>query len=316
MGCYGGQQARNHGWGRNLAYAGKQVLAAHFGGGHFSSVASHGERWRVFTDWAKANLGLRDLRELTPEMLSQYAQALQAQGLAVATIQNRLSTINVVMAYAREGRWEAVSPRALASAARSAVRTEVPVSLDLQRVDAVHEALRTAGLERAAAVFGLARAFGMRSEEAVKADLDRLAREAGRLGKINILDGAKGGRRAPRWVSVTARGQQALAAAIAARSPGAKNLLRTGESYRDWRQGELRAGREVLHRFGLRGYHDARAAFACERYLELTGSPAPVVTDGQRQADQATDRVARECLAEELGHGRTDVVAAYVGSAR
>ena len=117
-------------------------------------------------------------------------------------------------------------------------------------------------------------------------------------------------------MAVTAWGRQALDAALAARPPGSVNLLRVDETYQGWRQGELRAGRRLLKAAALRGYHDARAAFACERYQALTGDPAPVVTDGQRKADREADGQAREVIAVELGHGRTDVVAAYIGSAR
>ena len=54
--------------------------------------------------------------------------------------------------------------------------------------------------------------------------------------------------------------------------------------------------------------------YACDRYAQLTGCPAPAVA-GCRQANKAVDRSARQILSQELGHGRADVVAAYVGSA-
>ena len=155
----------------------------------------------------------------------------------------------------------------------------------------------------------------MRSEEASKADLNRLSKEASTLGKINVQEGAKGGRDAPRWVPVTPNGRAALQAAINARPEGSRNLLAPGETYRAWREGELRAGRDLLHGHGARGFHDARAAYACERYRELTGHQAPAVA-GHRGADRATDRAGRQVIAAELGHGRADVCRAYVGSAR
>ncbi len=61
--------------------------------------------------------------------------------------------------------------------------------------------------------------------------------------------------------------------------------------------------------------NDLRAAYACERYAELTGHPAPVVA-GHRSATREEDRAARTVIAQELGHGRIDVLGAYVGSAR
>ncbi len=155
----------------------------------------------------------------------------------------------------------------------------------------------------------------MRSEEAAKANLGRLLNEAATGGAINIQDGTKGGRDAPRWVPVTEGIRAALAAAIAARPAGSRNLLAPGETYKAWRSGELRAGREILHTHGIKGYHDARAAYACARYAQLTGQQAPVVA-GQRTAAKADDRAARQTIAVELGHGRSDVARAYVGSSR
>ncbi len=65
---------------------------------------------------------------------------------------------------------------------------------------------------------------------------------------------------------------------------------------------------------GIRGFHDLRAAYACDRYQQLTGYAAPAVV-GARLADRETDVSARKIISAELGHGRIDVVAAYVGSA-
>lgn len=297
-----------------MDFAGKQVIESHFGGGHFSSVASHAERWSAFSDWAK-DIGIRDMRHIVPEHVSQYAAQMKADGLAIATMHNRISTINTILSHAREGAWRTISPRDLIGESRSQVRTDVPSMLDRTQYESALATLQSGGLDRAAAILMLAREFGMRSEEASKADLNRLSKEASTLGKINVQDGTKGGRSAPRWVPVTDTGRAALQAAIDARPEGSRNLLAPGESYADWRAGELRAGRDMLHSHGARGFHDARAAFACERYAVLTGHQAPAVT-GTRGADRPTDRMAREVIAHELGHGRSDVTRAYVGSSR
>ncbi|SDX67844.1 integrase domain-containing protein [Thiocapsa roseopersicina] len=314
MGLYGGVGTRNHGYGRKMDYAGQQALQARYGGGHFSTVATQGARWSAFSGWAKEQ-GIKDMRDVTPECVFAYADAMRGQGLAVSTRQNRISAINTVMRQAREGSWTTVSPRAAVGESRSQVRTEAPATLDPSRYQSALAQLHATGLNRAAAVLSLGRECGMRSEEAVKANLGRLLNEAATVGSINIQDGTKGGRDAPRWVPVTEGIRAALAAAIAARPAGSQNLLAPGESFKAWRSGELRAGREILHTHGIKGYHDARAAYACARYAQLTGRPAPVVA-GQRTASKADDRAARLTIAGELGHGRSDVARAYVGSSR
>ena len=255
------------------------------------------------------------MRQLTLEHISQYVAHMKADGIAVATMHNRISTINVVLNHAREGNWGVLSPKEIIGEARSQVRIEAPAMLDRTTYRAALSDLKAAGFDRAAAALGLAREFGMRSEEASKADLDRLAKEAARLGKVDVQEGSKGGRSAPRWVPVTADGRAALQAALDARPEGSRNLLRPGESYATWRAGELRSGRDLLHGHGAKGFHDARAAYACQRYQELTGHEAPA-TAGHRGADRDADRAARAVIAGELGHGRPDVCRAYVGSSR
>jgi hypothetical protein len=55
-------------------------------------------------------------------------------------------------------------------------------------------------------------------------------------------------------------------------------------------------------------------SFACERYQALTGRAAPVVS-GQRPTavERASNQSARIVIAQELGHGRIDVVSAHLG---
>jgi hypothetical protein len=58
-----------------------------------------------------------------------------------------------------------------------------------------------------------------------------------------------------------------------------------------------------------------RAAYACERYQQLTGVAAPIIA-GERMVDKEDDKSARQVLAHELGHGRVDVISSYIGSSR
>ena len=93
-----------------------------------------------------------------------------------------------------------------------------------------------------------------------------------------------------------------------------RNLIPDGSSYAQWRDHAYHAWSGVSHESGLKGFHDLRASYACERYQQLTEYPAPVVA-GERLASKEADMLAREIISAELGHGRVDVVSAYVGSA-
>lgn len=319
MGRYA--SSRNFGYGKQLAHAGKQALRDHYGQGHHSTVATHSERWTQFAVWAREQ-GVRDVaktdnRELATAYAEHVKSAVESGKISVATAQNRISTVNTVFAALRGDRAVQISPKEYAGT-RNNIRTQAPAALDTACVSAVSDALRGAGLPRAAATLELARAFGVRREEAVKANLDRWSREAARHGTVNILEGTKGGRDAPRWVPIGEAQRQALASALATRPEGSRNLIAPHETYAQLaisRGGEIAKGREILQQHGLPGYHDARAGYACERYEQITGCPAPAVA-GQRLAPRDLDRQARETISTELGHGRVDVLVSYVGSSR
>ena len=95
------------------------------------------------------------------------------------------------------------------------------------------------------------------------------------------------------------------------------NLIPSNKTYVQWRDHAYYQWRIANQNANteIKGFHDMRAAFACERYHEITGYPAPVIT-GQRQAPKTIDTQARLILSQMLGHNRIDVIAAYVGSAQ
>ncbi|NNG60596.1 integrase, partial [Pseudomonas fragi] len=170
--------------------------------------------------------------------------------------------------------------------------------------------------ERVAAIVLLARTTGMRLREAILADLPRLQREAEHLGRINIQDGTKGGRSgasAPRWVVVNEAVKAALQLARKASPPRSRNLLARDESYAAFLQQTVLPARETLHEHGLKGFHELRAAYACERYEQFTGHAAPINDGHCYRIDRDLDQQARQQISLELGHNRIDVVSAYIG---
>jgi len=312
MGKFGGFESRNHGFGKQLAYAGRQAIQDRYAGGHYGSVRSHSERWADFASWAKAQ-GINDARRLTVEHVAAYGRDLADRDLAIATIQNRLSTVNTTLEQMRGDRALRVSPAEIAGE-RSNVREAAPATSERDTYTTAMAALDRAGHDRAAATLALARQTGMREREAIMQDLRRLQREAKAHGQINVTDGTKGGRTADRWVPLTDRGREAIERAVQASPIGSRNLIDPAERYIDARR-EIDRARDTLKEQGVPGYHDARAAYAAYRYREITGADAPVIA-GARQVDRATDREARAIIAHELGHGRTDVTASYLGSSK
>jgi len=311
--------SKNFGWGGSMSFSAKGAISDRYGGGHFGTIAAHNQRIESCIEWARENGYNRwdKFDQTAAERFSQHiASRVQCGSMSSSYGQNLVSTMNVTMSALRGDGAVYVSPASVGQ--RSHVRTEAPGGVSRDSVSAAQAAMRATGYDRAAAVAGLAREFGMRVREASLANLDRLSREARTLGRINIQDGTKGGRDAPRWVEITKESQiDALKDAIAARSAGSQNLVEKSESLKDFISREVNAAREELKAAGIEKFHDLRSAYACERYQELTGHAAPVLREpGEARPDRDLDREARMQVSEELGHGREDVVSAYIGGKR
>lgn len=312
---------RNFGYGRQLSYAGMQALRDSYGDGRYATVQAHSERWRLFAQWCRHTHNLNDARRIDRQLLQDYARHLSqvvVQGeLAVSTAQNRLSTVNRTLEVLRgDRRVRLPSPSQALGMQRRNARAEAPHGQDRTHLTPLSQALGQQGYGRVAAILGLTRNCGMRLREAILADLPRLQREAALHGAINIAEGTKGGRRgasAPRWIPATPEVRQALTQAASVSPKGSRNLLDGQELYVTFLNRQIRPARELLHAHGIKGFHELRTAYACERFQQLTGHPAPVNGGQLHCLDRDRDRQAREVISGELGHNRVAVVAAYIG---
>lgn len=323
MALVGRRDGRNFGYGRQLSYAGRQALEDLFADGHFATVKAHIDRWQAFVRWCRSEdgPGHNDARQIDRQTLEYYVtylrQQIQQGELCIATAQNRLSSVNRTLAALRGDQFvRVISPSLALGLQRSTVRTRAPDGRDIQDVLRVVKALGEQQHDRVAAIVMLARTTGMRLREAILADLPRLHREAKHLGRINIQDGTKGGRSgasAPRWIIVTEQVNAALQFARDASPPRSRNLLAGDESYAAFLQQTVLPARETLHENGLKGFHELRAAYACDRYEQLTGHAAPVNGGHCYRIDSGLDQQARQQISLELGHNRIDVVSTYIG---
>jgi len=306
--------SRNYGLGsRNMASAARIALdrAAQRGELSFSSVATLTERFSQFVNAVRAQ-GIGRLERISPELVQAYGQYLSAQvqrnELSPAYAQNLVSAINTVMHLVRD--WSSVSPtKACGIAQRCAVRDTPPLGVDRTVLERSFEQMRANDQLRAAAVTDLVRELGLRSKEAALLNAHKALQEARERGLVTIVDGTKGGR--IRTVPVLQE-QQLRALANAAMHQGVgRSLIPVGQNWKQFRENTLRQGRIPLQQVGITGYHDLRAAYACDRYQKITGHPAPVIAGGI--VDKQLDRLAREQISSELGHGRIDVVSEYIG---
>ncbi len=286
MALVGRRDGRNFGYGRQLSYAGPQALKDMFGGGHYGTVKAHIGRWQAFVKWCRSEQGpgINDARQIDRKVLADYAaylrDAVECGSLAISTAQNRLSSVNRTMAALRGDQYVILpSPSKALGMQRTGIRHSMPQGQDHEQVKQIVDALFRQHQLRAAAIVLLARATGMSLREAILADLPRLSREANDLGRINIQDGTKGGcacASAPRWIAVDDHVRGALGFARQVSPAGSRNLIEPNESYLDFLQQIIRPARDILHAHNLNGFHELRAAYACERYEQITRHRAPI----------------------------------------
>lgn len=306
--------SRNYGLGsRDMASAARIALdrAAQRGELSFSSVATLTERFSQFVNAVRAQ-GIGRLERISPELVQAYGQHLSTQvqrsELSPAYAQNLVSAINTVMHLVCG--WSTVSPtKACGIAQRCAVRDTPPLGVDRTLLERSFDQLRGNDQLRAAAVADLARELGLRSKEAALLNVHKALQEARDSGQVTIIDGTKGGR--GRTVPVLQEQQLSALANAAIQQGVGRSLIPVEQNWKQFRENTLRQGRIPLQQVGITGYHDLRAAYACDRYQQITGSPAPVITGGI--VDKHLDRLAREQISSELGHGRIDVVSEYIG---
>lgn len=307
---------RNFGYGKQLAFAGKQALRANFGDGRYNTVGSHAERFRHFACWCKEQKQIRDAEKITREDVEAYCRSLaeqvDAEDIKVSYAINLISSVNVTLSSMRGDDKLRVKPSA-AVGSRDRARRDPPTGLRQHNVRQCADRLRRDGHTRIAATIEVARAFGLRRREASMLNARAALGQAYKRGAINITAGTKGGRghRVDRWVPVTPYTMQVLRRAADAQGK-ARNLIEPELSLKQWFSRLRHVWTSVRNDYGLKKFHDLRAAYACARYRELTGHAAPVVA-GRRVADLNSDRQARLTIAQELGHGRDEVVKSYCG---
>ncbi len=316
MGNVGGN--RNYGYGKQLAWAGKNALADRYGNGHYGTRATHEDRWNQFAGFLKSE-GINDARKIDRNVLEQYGRHLKtmvnSEEISVAYAQNLLSTVNVVLETMRKDKVLTIKP-AQWIGNRSNVRSTVPATVHRHALTVPTVQLHQNGQERVAVIAQLAREFGLRFKEASLLDANRAIRQANRLGRINITQGTKGGRGkgSDRWVPINANNLAVLKQATELQN-NERNLIPPDMNYVQWRDHAYNQWRSATKNTAINGFHDMRAAYACERYQAITGHPAPVIA-GVRRAQKTLDTHARTIISQELGHNRPDVIAAYVGSGK
>jgi hypothetical protein len=299
-----------------MGLAGKNALRDAASRGDISTATFHAvaERWRHFVLFSKEH-GANKMEKIDRQMVIDYgrdlAGAVRSGEMSASRAQTLVSSVNTVMSLAT--RWDSVGPvQDCGIPQRSAIRDTPPPGRD--SYERAVDALRSGGNDRGAAIAELARELGLRSKEASLLDAHAALQQARDRGAISVQVGTKGGREREIELSHPERQIAVLERAAAAQGDG-RSLIPAEKNWYEWQQNDLREIRDTVREHTGGGLHGLRAGYACERYEQETGTPAPVMGGGVT-CDRDLDRQARELLSAELGHGRIDVVAEYIGGRR
>ena len=157
------------------------------------------------------------------------------------------------------------------------------------------------------ASFQLQETFGLRREESIKLQ----PRWADLGDKLRLKSSwTKGGKY--REVPITTPEQRAALDASKSLA-GSGSLIPKHMSYKD----QLERFKAQCEKAGICNVHGLRHHYAQTRYKQLTGRECPALgglTSKQLSAEQKrADRAARLAIAAELGHGREQITAQYLG---
>jgi integrase len=269
------------------------------------SFATQHDRERMLTMVANQlhEGGFKGLRAqgLRTKHIEHLVNRWQAEGASAGTLKNRMSALRWVAEKIGKENIVARENAAYGIADRTFVTNESKAkTLDAGKLGKVTDAFTAMSLR-------LQEAFGLRREESLKLQPSWADR-----GDTLVLKASwtKGGR--AREIPIRNEPQRALLneAKVLA---GSGSLIPADRSYVD----QLNRFKAQTAFAGIDRVHGLRHAYAQARYAELTGWKAPALggpTSKQLTAQQkAVDQKARLTISAELGHGREQITAVYLG---
>jgi site-specific recombinase XerC len=269
------------------------------------SFATQADRERMLALFANQlhEMGYHHMRadSLKPKHIEALLERWKAEGISAGTIKNRLAGLRW---WAEKIGKENVLARE--NDAYGVERRQFVTNQDKGKV------LEPAQLDKVASPYvamslRLQEAFGLRREESIKI---RPA-WADEGNALRLKDSwTKGGRE--RVIPIGTDAQRAVLNEAKQLAAGA-SLIPTESTYRE----QLNAFRAECKRVGINGVHGLRHRYAQKRYAQKTGWECPArggPTAKQLSPEQrSVDQRARLEISAELGHGRGQVTAIYLG---
>lgn len=299
---------RNYGWGKGSRYAVKCALRSYYQNGHYSSTHTHLSRFTQLIDWVEAEYQIKDLRDVSIDHADAFFWEKERTS-SKKYLKSLVSTWNVVMRALTGSDSRYIEPLAY-SGRVSGIRTVEP-NRDKDSVWKVIDKSLMGVEPRVGAIIAFARFFGMRSQETILADIDRIIGEARATGGATILEGCKGGRESSdRIIPIGPDQKRLLKLVLEVRPSNSFNLLDANEDKRQAGAYLMKIANKMLDEVGLGNVRELRAAFLCDAYESETGQPIPLI---KKPIDKELDMRGRRVVARLGGHGRISVSNAYIG---
>src|SRR6516162_700557 len=287
---------------RDLNYDLKQ-LCRHNRDGSYATQADREHILDLIADQLD-EIGFRHMgaHSLKPKHVEKLIERWLADGLSPGTIKNRTTAL----------RWWAEKIGKENVVARSNAAYGIPDRVYVTNVskakDLVMDQLQQIRTQCIRISLRLQAAFGLRREESIKI----VPKWADRGSALLLKDSwTKGGRE--REIPIRTLEQRQLVDEAKALARG-KSLVAPGyATYRDY----LQHFRAECARVGIHRSHGHRHFYAQARYHELTGQECPArggpTSKQLTPKRKAIDREARDIISREMGHGREQITAVYLG---
>ncbi len=283
-----------------LAYDLKELAARARDGSHATRAVRQRGLQAMARDLRTLGYQLPGAASIKPKHVTALLAKWKEEGLGDGTLKNRMGWLRWWAATVRKTSIMLPDNAAYGIGQRDRYRGDRANRLDPERLAKVQDPLIRHALR-------LQAAFGLRREEALKFRVV-FADRGDRL--VLKPSWTKGGRY--REIPLTHPRQRQLLDEIRA-DVGDRALIPDGKLYKH----QLNRYRHEMMRTGLGRGHALRHAYAQWRYKTLTGHSCParggLPAAALGAALEERDRLARETIAEELGHGRIDVTDAYLG---
>ena len=287
---------------RDLNYDLKQ-LCRHNRDGSYATQADREHILDLVADQLE-EMGFRHMNahSLKPKHIEKLVERWLAEELSPGTIKNRMSAL----------RWwaEKIDKENIIARTNTAygIPNRVYVTNISKAKELVMDQLQQIRTDCIRISLRLQAAFGLRRAESIKI----VPKWADRGDRLVLKDSWTKGER-EREIPIRTLEQRQLVDAAKALVNG-KSLVAPGyTTYIAY----LKHFRYECERIGIHVFHGHRHFYAQARYKELTGQECPArrgPTSKQLTTKQKTiDREAREAISREMGHGREQVTAVYLG---